>query len=302
MSHDADKILVWLNPALDFTFPYEPGMLYSDVAWTGDAYDSNDPVGPALMDIQEVPVSVLNGDAGPLSSNQQWASVLGRIWAGSGNDGSGPSLTALDLGDILNADPFAYNPYQNANYNNPAQAAETGAGGAGLNAGRDYFFTPSPSDPKSSIDGRFSLGSSSSDITYALVPLGDSDKPQTDNTTYTTTSIVGQATKDIHSTTSSYESGASFILMQPLKGLPFNFNVNMSATMTNGNTLTWEDDWSSQVTSGNSTIMQAIIEAPQAGGMFNSSNYTLGWLEDWTSIDVYQDNVYGTFMFWPTSD
>lgn len=139
-------------------------------------------------------------------------------------------------------------------------------------------FTQYP-DGTCSSDGRFCL-SDNADIQYASPQQGGQGTTTSYSQSYTTTATEGKGATDTHQTgfsTDAFESGA--------------FSVGWSHDLKTSNTLTWVNSWSTQTSQTNSQSVSTTITPPTF-----SDNYTGP-----TEFLVYQDNVYGTFMFLPVN-
>ena len=239
LSHDADVIWVWLNPAANFTI--NPSNT-SVINWTGYSYDARDPNGE--MDVIGIQVAYLDGHA---SIPANLASVLARSWAPSLADGSGPGLTTTDLASILTADPFASGSYT------------------------------IPSGAQTTADGRFVL-TGNQEVQYVPPPMGDGPITETYSVSSTTTTTQGQGGQDTRQVGFAVDINASG-----------GFLVDFTADLKTSNNLTWTNKWNEL-----STQMVGQTAALSVTGPAFTDNYT-GPVE----FDVYQDTVYGTFMFYP---
>jgi len=295
VSHDADIIYVWLNPVLNFTIPKSPynngSFLYpTPVTWTGYSFNQSDPAGN--MDVVSVPVGMLNGDVTMSSQVYYW---LSRIWASPSKDGTVPGLTSLDYGDILNADPFAYNPYPNAKYNNYANGTKNPSG-----VGTAYSLLPYDSTGDTSGDGRYTktIQSNGDWLSFDYAWLGTSliPAPQTYTASTANTSTVGQGTSDTHETDYTFTGGVSF-------KLPAGANLftgTLTASLADAQTWTWVNTWSSLITAATTTSAAVTIYWPEdLTGNPYPEDFAPEYPGNLGTIDMWQDNVYGTFMFNP---
>ncbi|PTT87924.1 hypothetical protein DBR42_10700 [Pelomonas sp. HMWF004] len=103
ISHDYDVIWVWLNPVALYTVQGA-----GNIQFNGFAFDANNPVGG--MDVVPIQVGVLNGHFSMPASLQV---ALNRSWEKdvAYATGDGPAINAIDLANIL-----AANPFTNPNY------------------------------------------------------------------------------------------------------------------------------------------------------------------------------------------
>ena len=264
VNHDYDIIWLWLNPVTVFTH-FDDGSLI----WNGYGFDLNDP----LQDVDVWPVyaGYLNGDFGPLDA--QDAGALARSWATtqSFGPGQGPGITSADFSNILKADPFAYNPYDAS----PGYVLTLAAG----------------TNPATSTDGRFTAATPGNgtpqSIPYAQAPPNSTQGLQsTYQSTYQTINQVTQA--------SDYTYSTGFGLDQSFSGSLF--GTALSADLRVNWTFAWGNISQTQNTSTNTQTDTAVITSPPCPATTAPCNpqYT-----EPHEFAIYQDNLYGTFMFWP---
>jgi hypothetical protein len=315
VEHESDVIWIWLNPVTNYTItsPYT-------FVWNGygaDPFDTNVP--NSVMDIIPLSVSQLDGTS-PITQDE-W-DILDRDWDPISAGGSGP-ITKTDLLTILARDPFATNlsgvgrstapttmptgskypvfdpniPTHDANNSNPAQC------------GSRYDFTPG-------FNTTFpytQLGSANQAITqgYSLATTTAQTTSTSSSDTYTVgvsynrnwtfdsfsagplgfldTGCVNPAT----ATTNKETPGSSgnpldFSCTGSSKPAPSATNT-LTASLSLKGSLTWSNKRTS--TKNNSTLQtQALsIKNPLA-----SDNYTGP-----EQMQVWFDNLYGTYMFYP---
>jgi hypothetical protein len=261
VDNDYDTIWVWLNPVTIFT------VAGTSVAWNGYGADSTDENG---MDVVGVELGYLNGDFGSMppdlltSLNRSWAAS--QIWP----SGQGPALTSSDYAQIASADPFSANTY-----------------------GPEYigYVPPSPT----TSDNRFTVSvcTSSESINYVQAGPSTTPPPFTCTLTYTNTSIQAQ---DIQT-----QSSQTFSVAVAFSGT--GFLKNLDADLENSNTLTWSTDEQSSITQTTTSTASLSIQGPACNNViqgvgpcvpvYDASN------NQPVQFDVYQDNMYGTFMFAP---
>lgn len=260
INHDYDIIWLWLNPVMLFTVRLSPPSFPSAVTWNGYAYDLADQPG---MDIWPIEVGYLNGHFGPLPPTH--VTVLSRSWAATQvyPPGHGPELTSEDFANILRSDPF------------------TTAG---------YSVTLSPSaNPVTSSDGRFTIAGvtngSAQSFVYRQPAPGGSPLTQSFTNTYTTMSTLGRS--------SAYQEQVEFGIDVSLSG---SFFAKFSSTLNISQTFTHTHEASSSVTSTGTVIDSLSITGPPCGSNTPpcSPVYTGP-----SEFDVYQDNIFGSFMFNP---
>ncbi len=143
-------------------------------------------------------------------------------------------------------------------------------------AATDVFYTTPGFNPNTDTTHRFELPSGV-DLILNYVPSGTAVQ-QTYNSMYTTTTTAGQGATEEYSVGFSIEGGASLTFIAAISGT---FKVS--------STLTYTNQWSSTVSSGSTQSANFTIVEPVYG-----DNYTGP-----TAIQVWKDNVYGTFMFYP---
>lgn len=266
VDHDYDIIWVWLNPVALFTvYPSLP----SSLTWTGYGYDTNDQ--PAL-DIFPLFVGNLNCEINSSSPscatfgpfNSSTLQVLARSWA-SGEvfpAGQGPALTTADYQSILDADPWGANP--------------------------NYVVDLASGSPATTTDGRFTISGGvdgvPSDFPYVQAGVGSGPPTEGYTNGYTQTTSLGQS--DTYSYQVMFGTDVSFTGSGWLSGF--------SADIKNSNTMTWTSEYQRTITDTNTQTDQLQITGPSCTGSPCNPSYS-GPGE----FDVYQDNLYGTFMFWP---
>jgi hypothetical protein len=114
-------------------------------------------------------------------------------------------------------------------------------------------------------------------FTYEPPPAGGQPITENYTETYQRTTTTGQGGSSSYSVEYSIESKLNI------------FHSMISADLKDSNTLTWTNKWSSETTQ-----MQGQTSKLSITGPAYSDNYTGP-----TDFQVYQDNVYGTFMFYP---
>jgi hypothetical protein len=274
LNHDYDYINVWLNPIFLFAvFPAQPKTV---VQWTGYGYDLNDTPAYPDRDVIGVQLGCLNGDFYQLyesnpTANPQWLTCedvlnnnFSRSWALKNTDGSGPALTPT----LANSSP-PYNFCQQTGTDlyNICQVDPF----ANSTYGQEEF--PPPSGSNTTADGRFTACSNSGCST--TIDYEPSKCPISYSQGYSTTATASQGDKDTYSQSLSIESQLGGFL-----GL-------FLATQTTTNTFTSTAQFSQSTNTTSGQTASFSICGPAEG-------YT-GPL----SFTTYQDNLYGTFMFYP---
>jgi hypothetical protein len=152
-------------------------------------------------------------------------------------------------------------------------------------ANADPFFLNPAFNPNTDTSHRFELPLTGSPaeptdliFNYIPVPPGGQPTSQTFTSSYTSTSTAGQTSKDSHTTTYVVDATASAA-----------FFATASVEFSSTSTYSYSNQWSSMVTNGTSQTMNFTIVPP-----LSTDNYTGP-----TAIQVWKDNVYGTFVFYP---
>jgi hypothetical protein len=272
VDHDYDIIWVWVNPVVLYSVPSNNCNCSGgtgSIIWNGYGYDYNDPNHD--IDVWPVYVGYLNGDFGPLDTGT--ANVFSRSWVTTQNfaSGQGPGITSADYSNILGADPFAYNPYD-------------------LNSG--YILNlESNTSPPTTADGRFTLSEFENQtpqtIPYEQAPPDSTQGEQeTYQDQYSNSNAVGQG--------GSYQYEVGFGMEEKVggtffgQGVQYDFKQNWSYT--------WKNTWQNTVTNTSTQTDTAQITGPPCPA---STGPCDPLYSEPTDINVYQDNLYGTFMFWP---
>jgi len=274
VDHDYDLIWLWLNPIT--TFVYYPS-LPTSLQWTGYGYDMADQ--PA-MDIWPVLLGYLNGHfncyAIDASCDPEDAYVLARSWVNQHNPqiwpaGEGPGLTMADLANIAKADPWGANPSYSV-------ALASGV------------------SPATTTDGRFTIapvnGSNSQSFDYKQAGPGNgSGLTQTYTNENTTTTTVSNG--------NTYTFQEAFGLEEKVGGSFFWQTVQYDFKQTS----TFEWDHSFLLTTNNisdSTDTLSITgpscPVPTPGPC--NPPYVPQLPGSPPEFDIYQDNLFGSFMFW----
>jgi hypothetical protein len=115
-------------------------------------------------------------------------------------------------------------------------------------------------------------------LNYTPVPEGGQPTGQTYSTSYNQTTAAGKSAKDTYEVTYSVGGEVSF-----------DFLVKLNTKLKTSTKFSWANQWSNTVTNGTSQSAGFTIYPPLA-----ADNYTGP-----TAIQVWKDNVYGTFMFFP---
>jgi len=273
IDHDYDIVWLWLNPVATFSAPVTNTPTSGTVTWTGYAYDYNDPL--HILDVYPILVGYLNGDFGTYTCNGvvgtvdcEDAGVLARSWVTTQKfaPGQGPGITPSDYPNILAADPFAQNP--------------------------NYLITlAAGSNPPTTTDGRFTLSETNNTTpeTYSYVQAG-----------LNSTTGQNQMYQDQYSTTTTLGETSSFTYMQGF-GLEEKFTANFFGATAqydfkqNWN-FSWENSSQGSITNTTTQLNSLSITSPPCPATVAPCipQYT-----EPHEFAVYQDNLYGTFAFWP---
>ncbi len=147
---------------------------------------------------------------------------------------------------------------------------------------RDPFITNPSFDPNSDGSGRFDLTGNTT-FTYEPPPPGGQPITQTYSLTYSTTSTAGQAATDTYTTSSAIDTSesAGFNLAKFSATISNDFKSTTSLTQTS------KYNFTDTTTIGQGASLSIT-------GPLSTDGYT-GPIE----VQVWKDNVYGTFMFYP---
>ena len=264
VNHDYDIVWLWLNPIAAFSiYQSSPSSIQSN----GYGYDMSDQ--PA-MDVWPVLLGYLNGDfhclANDPNCDPEDARVLARSWAEgqSWPSGEGPGLTTVDLSNIAKADPWGANP--------------------------SYTVTLAGVSPPTTMDGRFTIvpvsGADSQSFDYKQAGPGNGSgltQTYTNENTMTTTISNGSNYMTQEAFGVEVKVGGSFFWQT----VQFDFKQSSTFTWTHSNL-------STSTTISDSTDSLSITGPPCPANPGPCSPQYSGFPE----FDVYQDNFFGTFMFW----
>jgi hypothetical protein len=262
VNHDDDIIWLWLNPISRLAFTGNVNGV-TGVQWLGYGYSTLDPT----LDVDAYPVYVgwLNGDIPMPSGVQQ---TLARAWAAgeSWPSGQGPGLT----GPGTTAGTDLYNILQADPYG---------------------MCTPQPSTcptPATVDPARFTGPLSGEDFIYQQPPPGAQPQTQIYTLNYATTSVQSQGLQHTFQQTFAIESvfkAGAFI-------------GALTATITTQFQFTWKHETEHKITTGTTSNGQLSITGPPCNpsGLVCNPVYSTP-----SQFDVYEDNLYGTFVFIPAN-
>jgi hypothetical protein len=263
VNNDYDQIWVWLNPVAMFTINAGTPL----PVWNGYGADSTDQNG---LDIVPIALGYLNGHFGAIPPDIQTS--INRTWAANQTwpAGQGPALNSADLAQIAANDPFSVSTYG---------TNEIGSA------------PPSPSTP----DNRFTLTACNGSNSFSYLQAAPSTTPNifTCSLTYTNLSTLAQEISRSYSQTFSVDASFS--------GL--GFFSDFSAELKTSNTLTWTTDAQKSLTTSTTSTGNLSVQGPPCNNVMPGVGpcvpvYDANGNEP-TQFMVYQDNMFGTFMFAP---
>jgi hypothetical protein len=146
----------------------------------------------------------------------------------------------------------------------------------------DPFVADPAFDPNTDTSGRFDLQAGQT-FNYDPAPPGGQPITQTFAVVSQSTSSIGQGSSDTRSVGMTVDLNFGTSVNLVAFGASFALDVKTSDTYTSTN------KWSSSINGGAGQTASLSITGPAA-----SDNYTGP-----TTIQVWKDNVYGTFMFYP---
>jgi hypothetical protein len=280
LNHDYDYIGIWLNPLLSFTLYTDQTTGNNAAMWTGFSYDLNDSQDYPDMDLIWIQLGCLNGNFYQQyanNSNTNWLTCtdifnnnLSRTWALPSNDGSSPALTPT-LAD--SSAPYDFCQQQGTDLYYVCQADPF----ANSNYGQQEF--PPPIGSFTTADGRFTAcNNSNCTTTINYLP----NQFTIYNQGYSTTATGSQGYKNTYQTKYSIEEQFGFSSGQCQK-----FCVSFSVDTNNSTTYTVVDQFNKTTNNSNGQTASFTINGPPEG------------YAGPTQFVIYQDNAYGTFMFYP---
>lgn len=140
-------------------------------------------------------------------------------------------------------------------------------------AAADPFYTNPSFNPNTDTSGRYDVPQGPTIFTF----VEGSGTPQTYASSYTTTSALGQTASTSYSVGYSISGSASASWLADIMG-----KITLSDTYTSTN------QWSQTVTNGTTQSDSFTIVPPAAGTYAGATN-----------VQVWKDNIYGSFMFFP---
>lgn len=261
VNHDYDTIYVWLNPIESFSLGQNLAI------WNGYGYDANDQNG---MDIVGIDLGYVNGDLGPMPSQFQYS--LARAWA-SGQiypAGQSAAISSTDLAAIAQSDPFNSSSY------GPTEIG---------------YIPPAPTTP----DNRFSISTCNGQNSEQFEQAGASQNP--DNRTCIPS--YSDMTSNAHNYTTS--STTTYSVDKAFQGTAFLAKLAIDVNSSSSTTTTTEVDSSISSTQASSSTLNIVglpcnnqipYQGPCVPVYPGPPTFPI-------QFAIYQDDLYGTFMFAP---
>jgi hypothetical protein len=269
--HDYDQAYLWLNPVL----PFEAASS-SNVTWFGYGYDYCDE-GP-YIDVFAIQIGYLDPTSGwgpPVGGN---ATPLERGWATNSQQpgcddpqvfpsGDGPALTSTDYAAILDQDPVFNQSYQ--------------LNLSGITSG-DGRYTSTAGLIENNVL------TTATDFPFPQEGGGASPYKADFSATYTNSTAIGKTT----STTNTQGYG----IVSSLSGSIF--GTSFQSSLSNSTKLTFTYSTQNVFTTTTSRYAQIHIQGPPCNWTGSACSPVY---DGPAEFDVYQDNIFGSFMFWPVS-
>ncbi len=276
VNHDYDVIWLWLNPVATFTLdPNYPTYM----TWNGYTYDSQ--AGPG-MEVYPVYVGQLNGHR---AFSQGDLDALSRSWdTNTWPAGQGPGLTQADFDQIITFDPFANCSFSNSSFmfTNCTDVTENTGGG--------NFTIPLQS---SSTDNRFTLAPGiGQDIVYQQSISAIAPKPEV--YMETTTNQTQDTTQTSHSQKQVFTLEEKYTFDVNILGL---FKATLDYDLKESDTMTWTHTFTQSTTTTTMNTSSFSVAGPTCTVFGNGCNPSYAGPPEFY---VYQDNLFGTFLFYPT--
>jgi hypothetical protein len=262
VDHDFDIIYVWLNPVEIFN------LSGSKITWNGFGYDANDQNG---MDVVGIALGYLNGDFGPMPADL--LASTNRTWA-NGQSGPSPALTSANFAQIASYDPFSSSAY-----------------------GPNYigYVPPIPN----TADNRFSIASCNASNSVAYEQAEPSQTPQVYTCTFNYSNLNTNAQALTFTASDTYTLDETFTAGGVVSGFGDEFTEDLKIA----DTLSYQYEVDTSVSTTQATSAMASITGPACNNKVPDLGpcvpvYDSGYNEP-VQFNIYQDNLYGTFMFAP---
>ncbi|MGD0801476.1 MAG: hypothetical protein ABR906_09185 [Terracidiphilus sp.] len=281
VNHDYDVIWIWLNPEVLLTYVQNSNGA-ANVVWNGYGFDPSDPAsgqppasGPYYgnPDVEQVIVGCLNGDF-QCPSTLTWqngvqapgsyvvSGSLARGWQSSANGYAWPAGESAGLSFNEVCEILNTDPLATTPKQCPVQNNYTGFAGY----------------PYNTADGRYSWEPEINPLNY---PVGGG----------TTIDTLQQVVTNSSSSGGSYSVKVGFTASQQFGGSIFFGLGSSNTTLTESNTFIWTHTWLNTL-----TTITTLSDALHVSGPPITPAYS-GPVE----FDVYQDNLFGTFVFVPAN-
>jgi hypothetical protein len=263
VDHDYDMVWVWLNPVAVLT------VSSNAVVWNGYGLDATDQPG---MDIVPIALGYLNGDWGPPPAQYTCPTCsFTRSWAANQSwpVGQGAALTNADYAQIAAADPFSVSTY-----------------------GTNYlgYDLPAPETP----DFRFTMSSCTTVASFDYLQANPSQAPNTYTCTLNYTNNSTQAKQITKTFSQTFSLDVS---------LSIGFVFQIGRDTKNENTLTWTTVEDSSISNSTSSTAQLSVQGPPCNNVVPEQPPCVPVYDSSgnqpTQFYVYEDNMFGTFMFAP---
>jgi hypothetical protein len=224
------------------------------------------------MDIVPIELGYLNGHFGAIPPDIQTS--LNRAWASKQVFGSGqvPALTSADLAQIAAADPFSVSTYG------------------------PTFIGADPPTPQTA-DFRFTMSSCTGLSSFNYVQAAPSQPANiyTCVLVYTNTSMQAQDITSSYSQTFSTDAAFTATAWLP----------KFSADLKLSNMLQWTTEEQNTITNSNTSTASLSDQGPPCNNQVQGQGpcipvYDQG-LNEPVQFFIFQDNLYGTFMFAPVN-
>ena len=256
---DHDQDIIWLWINPAIVLTADMNNADAVPVWDGYGYDATDPANG--MDVVGVPVGYLDGDI----TSTQYQNILARSWVTNmyWPNGDIPALTATDYATILQADPFT-----NSNYS---------------------VILGSGSGSTTTTDGRFTQATSTNGTGESIYYL--QENPQWHSSyglTYSKTTTQGQSASNMYK--------QSWSISESFKGSFFFASVDYKMEETGS--VTFTNMSQSSVTNTNTQSTVVTVYGPTCTGTPCNPAYSGEAPSQPSLFDVYQDNIYGSLMFW----
>lgn len=272
VDHDYDLIWLWLNPLLNFTAT-QIGSKSPVTTWTGYSFDRDD---IPEMDIYPVYLGFLLGHLSLPGPNSSDLVPFERAWAG--NPSNGQIWPAGTSPSLLNASNTAFDP---------TDAAAIAAADPFSNPSYTVTVPNSPAGNETSSDGRFTL-TGNQVVDYVQPPAGGQPFTQVLTESTTKTQTQGEGAKYTLQLGYSWENKFTASFLQD----------SWTEDITTSDTLTWIDQWSLVNTSQTGVSATGSVTGPPCVVSGTGCNPVYAGP---TEYEVFQDNIYNTFMYYPVN-